>query len=280
MLSYIVLNLRIQPQEVLYESAHLRYFVPCRVLGTLWRVHSAPSRVHPEELNARSVRSVRSVQAVRKREPSSRGRQALPGHRELRYGGWRLTPDPSRLEPVHCVDGFFFLLKYAIFAIYISNMKHVFAFAAVMLLGAGCVSGQNREQITPAAVSQIEGTQSASGTSMLDVAQKVASTTKAIPSKTITKVQSSAAILHITITDSAFAPQILAVNVGDTVVWTNKGTMDHNAGATSLAVLWDSGNIKPGESFSHTFTSPGSYMYRSTGKISFEGRIIVYEKKK
>lgn len=216
-----------------------------------------------------------------KRKPSSGGgRQTLPCDSELRFGGWRLTLDPSRPEPVHFVDGFLFLLKYALFAIFTSNMKHVFAFAVVMLLGAGCVPGQKRDQIMPAAVPQGEDTRPLSVTSTSDEAQNVSSTKNTVPSKTTTKPRSSSATLHVTITDSSFAPQILAVNVGDTVVWTNKGTMDHNAGATSLAVLWDSGNIKPGATFSHTFKSPGSYSYRSTGKISFEGRIIVYEKKK
>lgn len=158
-------------------------------------------------------------------------------------------------------------------------MKHLFAFAALVLLGAGCVPGQSRNQMTPAVVPQGENVQPLAVTSTSDEAQKAAAAKNAVPTKT-TKTQSTAATLHVTITDSAFAPQILAVNVGDTVIWTNKGTMDHNAGATSLAVLWDSGNLKPGATFAHTFNSPGSYSYRSTGKISFEGRIIVYEKKK
>ena len=73
-----------------------------------------------------------------------------------------------------------------------------------------------------------------------------------------------ASVASITITDAGFEPAQLTVSVGTTVVWTNAGAEDHlvaSAGSETGGAGWDSGFLRPGTSFSVTFTEPGVYPY-------------------
>ncbi len=67
------------------------------------------------------------------------------------------------------------------------------------------------------------------------------------------------ATVAIAIQDFRFAPKTGAANVGDTVTWTNTGATAHTVTASDGS--WDSGNLVPGASFSHTFGSSGSFNY-------------------
>lgn len=59
--------------------------------------------------------------------------------------------------------------------------------------------------------------------------------------------------------DYRFEPQDLPVLAGTTVVWTNNGIAPHTT--TSSSAVWDSGTLSPGQSFSLTFDTPGSFPY-------------------
>jgi|AntRauTorckE6833_2_1112554.scaffolds.fasta_scaffold18248_1 plastocyanin len=60
---------------------------------------------------------------------------------------------------------------------------------------------------------------------------------------------------------------ILNVKVGECIVWTNVGELDHTVTSaedditTNHDGLFNSGYLKPGESFGVQFQSPGSYSY-------------------
>ena len=69
--------------------------------------------------------------------------------------------------------------------------------------------------------------------------------------------------VYVEINDSAFAPQIIAINVGDTVVWINKGQKNHSSIGGVGAILWNSGNLNPEESYRRTFAAEGRNEYRS-----------------
>ena len=56
-----------------------------------------------------------------------------------------------------------------------------------------------------------------------------------------------------------FMPNPVTVPVGATVVWTNNDPQEHDT--TSEDGLWASPELATGESFSFTFTSPGTYEY-------------------
>lgn len=77
----------------------------------------------------------------------------------------------------------------------------------------------------------------------------------------------------IQIVDFAFSPATLTIQVGDTVTWTNADAVVHTATAGSGA--FDSGDLAQGESYSVTFTAPGTYDYLCTPHPDMTGRIVV-----
>lgn len=56
-----------------------------------------------------------------------------------------------------------------------------------------------------------------------------------------------------------YAPDKLTLHVGDTVVWTNTGKATHTVTADNGA--FDSGSLRPGQSWRFTFTKVGTYAY-------------------
>lgn len=68
------------------------------------------------------------------------------------------------------------------------------------------------------------------------------------------------ATINVSITEFMFSPSRLQAHVGDTVKWTNNGTVSHTSSAKGQ--VWDSGTLTPGASFSFTFSSTGLFRYR------------------
>ncbi|MER3404718.1 MAG: copper-binding protein, partial [Chloroflexota bacterium] len=73
--------------------------------------------------------------------------------------------------------------------------------------------------------------------------------------------------------DNVFIPKELAVPPGTTVTWLNAGADDHTIVATDLS--FDSGVIKPGQSWQRLFEAPGEYPYICDLHEGMEGKIIV-----
>ncbi|HVL82525.1 MAG TPA: plastocyanin/azurin family copper-binding protein [Actinomycetota bacterium] len=57
-----------------------------------------------------------------------------------------------------------------------------------------------------------------------------------------------------------YAPKQLQAQTGDTVVWTNTGSVDHTVTADDAS--FDSGNLAGGATFRRTFTAPGVFAYK------------------
>jgi plastocyanin len=57
--------------------------------------------------------------------------------------------------------------------------------------------------------------------------------------------------------DLRFAPDTIRIQAGQTVLWRNATPLIH----TVTLEAGDSGDLRPGESFWHTFTTPGTYVY-------------------
>lgn len=83
----------------------------------------------------------------------------------------------------------------------------------------------------------------------------------------------------------AFHPQVIVVNEGDTVLWTNLDSIGHSItsqtgpGTLIPSGLFHSGEIYLGEQFSFTFTQPGVfYYYCQPHGSSMQGTIIVLER--
>jgi plastocyanin len=77
----------------------------------------------------------------------------------------------------------------------------------------------------------------------------------------------------VEIKDYAFTPPTLTVPAGTTVTWTNDDAVPHTA--TAQDGSFDSGNLNPGQSFSFTFHTPGSYPYVCQYHAGMQGAIVV-----
>ena len=74
---------------------------------------------------------------------------------------------------------------------------------------------------------------------------------------------------------AAFGTAPLVITTGTAVTWTNNDTVAHTA--TSTDGVWDSGTLQPGQSFTFTFNTPGTFNYISSndGAASMSGIIQV-----
>jgi plastocyanin len=63
----------------------------------------------------------------------------------------------------------------------------------------------------------------------------------------------------VTLLDNRFTPNNLTVKSGTTVTWTNNGTNAHTI--TSFNGVWDSGLSNHGNTYTFTFSQPGTYKY-------------------
>ena len=75
----------------------------------------------------------------------------------------------------------------------------------------------------------------------------------------------------VTIDDvNGFNPPVLAVHPGQTVTWTNTGSQVHTVVSNpGYPGQFDSGGLGPGQKFSFTFQSPGSYGYHSSTEVQY-----------
>jgi plastocyanin len=83
-----------------------------------------------------------------------------------------------------------------------------------------------------------------------------------------------AAEVAVDISDFAFQPGTVTIQVGDTVTWTNNDSVAHTATSTDDPALFD-GEMAPGESFSFTFTEAGSFAYFCEIHPEMEGTVVV-----
>ena len=65
----------------------------------------------------------------------------------------------------------------------------------------------------------------------------------------------------------------VVIGVNNTVVWTNKDSTPHTV--TSTTKLFDSGNMNAGDTFTFTFTTPGTYSYVCSYHPWMKGTVIV-----
>ncbi|HVN65576.1 MAG TPA: cupredoxin domain-containing protein [Methanomicrobiales archaeon] len=97
-----------------------------------------------------------------------------------------------------------------------------------------------------------------------------ATTMTTVPPTTVT---TPAAPVTVTIQDFIFHPASVTVPAGTTVTWMNKDTATHSI--VSDAGKFSSSNLLTGQSFSFTFTAPGSYPYHCGVHTAMHGAIVV-----
>jgi plastocyanin len=86
-------------------------------------------------------------------------------------------------------------------------------------------------------------------------------------------VNGLAATIAVKINSTAFAPKTVTINFGDTVKWTNADTVNRQLVADSGAFA--SPILKPGQSYSFTFKTPGTFNYHDALKPTVKGTINV-----
>lgn len=80
----------------------------------------------------------------------------------------------------------------------------------------------------------------------------------------------------IAIRDFTFRPDSISVPPGATVTWVNCETPPQEPHTTtSDAAVWNSPDLGPGERFSHTFPTPGSFSYHCTPHDFMTGKVVV-----
>lgn len=78
---------------------------------------------------------------------------------------------------------------------------------------------------------------------------------------------------EISIGDNFFNPSTVAISPGDRVRWTNDGLYTHRT--KSVDGLWDSGFMDPGETYTRTFNTIGSFDYNDPHYPHASGTIVV-----
>lgn len=97
---------------------------------------------------------------------------------------------------------------------------------------------------------------------------------------TIFFVGSSSTQRNVSVGDNFFSSANLTISVGDTVVWTNNGFSTHtvtSGNESNSGVIFDSGNMNRGATFSFRFTTAGTFPYycKVHGSNSMSGTITV-----
>jgi len=59
--------------------------------------------------------------------------------------------------------------------------------------------------------------------------------------------------------ENYYSPAALTISAGETVTWTNSGSEVHTVTADDYS--WGTEDLEPGQSYSYTFTTPGTYTY-------------------
>lgn len=152
-------------------------------------------------------------------------------------------------------------------------MKHLLPLALVLaLLGAGCSQTKApAPEPVPTPAQEAGETPEPAPTPAPTTTQKT-TTPKPVAPKPTPKPATKT--ITIEIKDNVFSPQIAAVNPGDTVIWKNVGKNNHTV-HSSTGVLYDSGNLAPGATFSRTFPAQGRYEYYCAYHAGMKGTVIV-----
>jgi plastocyanin len=82
-----------------------------------------------------------------------------------------------------------------------------------------------------------------------------------------------AADTEVKIDNFTFAPQQITVKAGTTVIWTNGDDIPHTV--TSKTGVFKSKALDTGDSFSFTFTTPGTFPYFCALHPHMTGSIVV-----
>lgn len=85
----------------------------------------------------------------------------------------------------------------------------------------------------------------------------------------------AASSYSVQITNYAYSPASINVNEGDTITWTNQDTVPHTVTTSSGPQTLSSPDLSKGQSWSFTFTQPGTYSYYCAVHPYMRAQVIV-----
>jgi plastocyanin len=85
----------------------------------------------------------------------------------------------------------------------------------------------------------------------------------------------AAAGTQIAIKNYAFSPAAVTVSAGTKVTWTNDDTAPHTVTVSSGPVKFSSPTLQKGDSFTYTFTTPGTYTYYCAVHPDMTAKVVV-----
>jgi len=77
----------------------------------------------------------------------------------------------------------------------------------------------------------------------------------------VAMARAAAATQSVMIMNFAFAPQNLTINVGDTITWSNHDSAHHTVTSDPGSAELSSGDLAQDQSYTHTFTTAGTFSY-------------------
>ena len=86
-------------------------------------------------------------------------------------------------------------------------------------------------------------------------------------------------VTQVYMVNDVFTPARIQVTLGTSVTWTNRDSVPHNVTLDPVVMTssnsWESGLIYPGQSYTYTFTSRGTFHYYCQEHPDMTGTVIV-----
>ncbi len=124
---------------------------------------------------------------------------------------------------------------------------------------------------TPTTTGNMTMNETTAATGNMTVNETSSEVPPVIPSYTALNASS----YSVSIVQSGFIPATLEVPGGSMVVWTNEANSNQTVTGIGIDSNFDSGLLAPGETFTWTFVTPGTYNYTSQTAPAWTGTIIV-----
>lgn len=80
---------------------------------------------------------------------------------------------------------------------------------------------------------------------------------------------------RVAVIDNGYAPSVVSVASGTTVLWVNSGGDGHDVTGGGPDGAWRSGPLAPGDHYQRAFYSEGAYDYVCTVHPEMRGRVVV-----
>lgn len=77
----------------------------------------------------------------------------------------------------------------------------------------------------------------------------------------------------VTISNYSYSPASLTVKQGTTVTWTNNDVVDHTVTGNTGGPA--SGQVSPGQTYTYTFTTVGTFAYHCSNHTYMHGTVVV-----